>query len=68
MYFLLLYNDFKNLLAACSSLYILTHISATIFSIEKKKGKAENDYEDHMEIMILRIDSAIFDLYESKEN
>jgi hypothetical protein len=68
MYFLLLYNDFKNLLSVCSSLYILAHISATIFSIEKKEGKAENDHEDHMEILILRTDSAIFDLYESKEN
>ena len=68
MHFLLLYNDFKNLLADCSSLHILAHISTTIFSIEEKKGNAKNDYEDHMEILILRTGSAIFDLYESKKN
>jgi len=68
MYFLLLYNDFKNLLAVCCPLYILAHISATTLSIENKKGKADNDCEDSMEILILRTDSAIFDLYESREN
>jgi hypothetical protein len=52
MYFLLLYNDFKNLLADCSPLHILAHISATILTKEKKKGKTENDCEDHMEILI----------------
>jgi len=68
MYFLLLYNDFKILLAGCSPLYILAHISATILSKEKKKEKTDNACEGHMEILILRTDSAIFDLYESKQN
>jgi hypothetical protein len=59
MYFLLLYNDFKNVLAVFSPLYILAHISATTLSIENKKEKVDNDCEDRTEILIVRTDSAI---------